>query len=216
MRGGRYRSPPGSAAPGAHALVVLEDDPRELVRRGPRQRVEVERQGAAVVVGAQDGGSAEDGVALLPRGESEPDPRARTGQLAAEIADEHPALADVQRSPVELLARGLCCEHHGGGEGRPHVLAAAQELVRRGERKAQRTRGELRRLLKVAAYAMDAVVGHVLDGGALSVKVARPRTVEAESERNPGGRGVRNSRADPLAAGHGDPHLQTGRRARLG
>src|SRR4051812_40662356 len=135
MRGGRYSAAhreavaaaKASGAARSRALVVLEDDPGELVRRGARQRVEVERQGPAVVVGAEDGGGAEDGVALLPRSESEPHLRTRTRQLAAEIADEHAALADVQGSPVELLARGLCGEHHRGGEGCPHVPAAAQE-----------------------------------------------------------------------------------------
>src|SRR4051794_37837652 len=110
MRGARYRArtarraSPGSASPRAHALVVLEDDPGELVRRAARQRVEVEGQGAAMVVGAQHCGSAEDRVALLPRRESELDPRAGTGQLPVEIADEHAALAHVERAAVELLA----------------------------------------------------------------------------------------------------------------
>src|SRR4051794_41031955 len=169
MLGGRYRAPPGSAAPRANALVVLEDDPRELVRGIPRERVEVEGQRPAVVVGAQDRGGPEDGVAFLPRGKREPDLRPGTGQLAVEVAHEHAALADVEGAAVELLTRVLLRDHDGRGQGGTHVPAAAQELVRGRERDPQRARGQLRRLLDLPADAVDAVVGHVLDSAALAV-----------------------------------------------
>src|SRR3954468_7097022 len=105
---------PRSAAPRSRALVVLEDDPGELVRRGARQGVEVDGQRAAVVVRAQDGGGTEDGIALLPRSEGELEPRSGSRQRAAEVPDEHPALADVERTAVELLACALVRDYHGG------------------------------------------------------------------------------------------------------
>src|SRR3954453_23889766 len=122
MRGARYSAAhreavaagKASGPPRSRALVVLEDDPGELVRRGARQGVEVDGQRAAVVVRAQDGGGTEDGVALLSRSEGELDPRSGSRQPAAEIPDEHPALADVERTTVELLACALVRDHHGG------------------------------------------------------------------------------------------------------
>src|SRR3954454_16557294 len=98
----RARTLPGRRACGAsgvsaprraHALVVLVHDAGELIRRLARESVEVEREGAPVVVGAEDGAGSEDRVTLVARGEREPEPRAGSGQLAAEVADEHAALA---------------------------------------------------------------------------------------------------------------------------